>query len=43
MKYIFDPAYIKENEIIFYVFLVVIILTILFTTIFVFKELGKKK
>lgn len=43
MKFIFDPVYIKDNSILFYTFLIVIVLIIILTIIFVFKELGKKK
>jgi heme/copper-type cytochrome/quinol oxidase subunit 4 len=43
MKYIFNPIYVKENEILFYIFLIVILLIIILTTIFVIKEVNKNK
>lgn len=39
MKYIFDNRLISENETIFYIYLVVIILIILFAIIATYKEI----
>ena len=43
MKYIFNLIYVKENEMLFYIFLMVILLIIILTTIFVIKEVNKNK
>lgn len=43
MKNIFNPVYIKENELLFYIFLIVIVLIMIITTIFVLKEVNKNK
>lgn len=43
MKYIFNSNFVKENEMLFYIFLIVIILIMIITTIFVLKEVDKNK
>ena len=42
MKYFFDNYFIKNNEIIFYVYIFLIILIILLTFIIGYKEIKKK-
>lgn len=43
MKIIFNQAYLKENELLFWIYLTVIIIIMILTILFVYKELGKKK
>lgn len=43
MKNIFDPIYIKEEPILFTIFVLLMLLIMILTIIFVKKELGKKK
>ena len=42
MKYIFNKFFIKENELLFYIYLIIILIMILATVIFVIKEVKKK-
>lgn len=42
MKFIFNPFFIKNNELLFYTYLGIIILIIIITILFVIKEVGKK-
>ena len=39
MKYIFNPVYIKGNELMFYLFLIAMAVIIILTAIFVIKEI----
>lgn len=43
MSYIFNPKYIKENQLLFYLYLILIILIMIITIYFVYKELRNKK
>ena len=42
MKNIYNPIYIKGNELAFYITIVLVLLIIILTTIFVIKEIKKK-
>lgn len=43
MKIIFNSSFLKENELLFWIYLTVIIIIMILTILFVYKELGKKK
>ena len=43
MNYVFNSAFLEEKELLFYLYVAVIIIMIVLTIIFVKKELGKKK
>lgn len=42
MTYYFNEYFIKDNEVIFYIYLIVMLIIMLLTLIFVIKELSKK-
>ena len=43
MSYVFNPIYIKENPLLFYIFIILMILIMIMTIYFVYKELRNNK
>ena len=41
MKNIFNNIYIKDNELLFYIYIAIMIIIMILTTIFVIKEIKK--